>query len=73
MVFVWRFVFLPGLYHLPSRLAGVGGGGTLSLGWLNRLLSNTCAVNQVAQDLGVGADALGLINIKRFRTVPSSR
>lgn len=47
--------------HLPSPFPG-----TLSLGWLNRLLSNTCAVDQIAQDLGVGASALGLINIQRF-------
>lgn len=47
--------------HLPSPFPG-----TLSLDWLNRLLSNTCAINQVAQYLGVRAETLGLITIQRF-------
>lgn len=72
--FVWNgflfavFVFPPGLV-LKLRFTCL----PLSLGrclaWLNRFLSDTCAVHQVARDLGVGADALGLINIKSFRTV----
>lgn len=41
--------------------------------WRNRLLSDTCAVHQVARDLAVGTDVLGLINIKSFRMVRSSR
>jgi hypothetical protein len=72
------FVFLPGLVLepcttcLPHPQRSALTTGHPCPGRLNRLQCDTCAVCWVGQDRGVGAGALGLINIKSFMTVLSS-